>query len=72
MRTAFAVPQGLAGVHTLGMGLDLFFDRPDSERVFGWGARRGMPTPRRPFFHSSPKQTTTCRGAQKEGRGPIV
>ena len=70
MRTALAVQQGLAGVHTLGMGLDLFFDRHDSDRVFGGGARRGIPTLRRPLFHSSPKQTTTCRGAQKEGRGP--
>lgn len=72
MRTSFEVPHGLASVHPLGMGLDLFFDRHDSERVFGWGGvlRNDYSVP--PPFSFSPETCHHCRGAQKEGRGPIV
>lgn len=73
MRAHFPISHGLTSLHPPGVGLDLFFDRHDSERrLVLSGACRGKIGPRRPFFSFSPYQNNARAAARnKEGGGVL-
>ena len=71
MRAHFPISHGLARLHPPGVGLDLFFDRHDSERAWFVGACRGKPSPRRPFFVLPRPNNARAAARNKEGGGVL-
>ncbi len=70
MGAAFPVSRGHATLHLLGMGLDLFFNRHDSERAKFFRGRAAESLVRAAPFSFSPNPKSTRAAARnKEGGG---
>ena len=72
MGAAFPVSRGHASLHLLGMGLDLFFDRHDSERAkFCRGRAAESLVRAAPFSFSPNPKSTRAAVRNKEGGGVL-